>query len=227
MPAGLDAAVAARLEREALRVYARYQLEIVEGLSLCPWARRARLEGRVRQRVLLLRSADPTPVVASIAELAADPTIDIGLLLFPRLELDADGFERFVAAARLADEAGRPLGGVPFAMACFHPDAAPDLADPERLIPFLRRTPDPTVQLVRRSVLDEVRASAPHGTCFVDELQLGAVPLEPAELPPLRERIARSNLETLRRVGLDEVSALLDQIRADRDRAYARILQRA
>ena len=60
------------------------------------------------------------------------------------------------------------VGESPFAMAAFHPDAAADLDDPERLIPFLRRTPDPTIQLVRQEALERVRGRHPQGTAFVD-----------------------------------------------------------
>src|SRR5262249_32562635 len=50
--------VPAALSEEAVRVYRRYQIEIVEALNLCPWAERARLEGRVREVVSDFRSDD-------------------------------------------------------------------------------------------------------------------------------------------------------------------------
>ncbi len=217
--AGLDAA----LEREALRVYRRYQLEVVEALDLCPWAERARLQGRVAERVLLQDDADMARVLAVVAELAASARIEIGVLLFPRLALGVVDFERFVARLRDADTARYPFGAGVFAMAAFHPDAKADVSEPERLIPFLRRTPDPTIQLVRMTALEEVRRNMPHGTELIDELTLGATPVYVRDAPSLRERIARSNLGSVQRAGLETVRALLDDIQRDRDGAYARL----
>ena len=68
------------LEAEALRVYRRYQREVVEALNLCPWAERARLEGRVTERVLLQRSAESQLSLRAIRELEAMPAT------LPRLE---------------------------------------------------------------------------------------------------------------------------------------------
>jgi hypothetical protein len=39
---------------------------------------------------------------------------------------------------------------------------------------------------------------------------------------PLRERIAKANLNTVVRLGVDEVERRLEAIRADRDASYAR-----
>ena len=138
------------LAAEALRVYRRYAIEIVEAFGLCPWAERARKTGRVAERVLLQRDSTAATALDCVADLAADPNVDIGLLIFPRLTLDPLAFEHFTALVRDKDAERRPLGGIVFAMAAFHPGAEADLSDAERLIPFLRRTPDPTIQLVRQ-----------------------------------------------------------------------------
>ena len=71
------------LRREAIRLYRRYQAEIVEALNLCPWAERARLEGRVRETVLFCTTLDEEPTLDAIDSLARDPAVEIGLLLFP------------------------------------------------------------------------------------------------------------------------------------------------
>ncbi len=104
--------------------------------------------------------------------------------------------------------------------AAFHPDAEPDTDEPERLIPFLRRTPDPTIQLVRASVLDRVRAGTPQGTQFVDVSDLDAN-LEYAV--PLRERIARVNLATAERMGVAELKRRMDAIVEDRHATYEKL----
>jgi len=105
-------------------------------------------------------------------------------------------------------------------MAAFHPEAQADLSDPERSIPFLRRTPDPTIQLVRYEALESVREGFNEGTQFVDAKALMTMDLTRDDTLPLRERIARTNHRTLNRLGIDAVEARFQAIFADRDAAY-------
>jgi hypothetical protein len=217
------------LVAEALRVYRRYAIEIVEAFGLCPWAARARETGRVAERVLLQRDTGTAATLDCVFELAESESIDIGLLIFPRLTLDPLAFEHFTASLRARDAERHPLGAIPFAMAAFHPGAEADLSDAERLIPFLRRTPDPTIQLVRRSVLENVRGKSSQGTGFFDpealdqiEALASAAEAEHEE-QSLRERIARANHRTVLETGLANLCARLDDIRQDRTLAYARL----
>ncbi len=208
--------------REALRLHRRYQTEIVEACGLCPWAEQARVAHRVRERVVLESEGALEASLHALADLAADARVEVGFLVYPRLAVSRAGLEDFAATLRTADSARYALGKVPFVLAAFHPDAEPDTSDPERLIPFLRRTPDPTLQLVRASVLDAVRSLSSQGTQFVslaafESLQSGHVPV------PLRERIARTNLATVSRMGVGAMRAALDDIRRDRDETYARL----
>jgi hypothetical protein len=206
--------------REAERLHERYLIEVVEAFGLCPWAQRARLEGQTRTSIML--EAEGAAVGASMKTLdawAADEHIDIGFLVFPRLKLGRLEFDRFVAHLRAVDDERRPHGRAPFALAAFHPDAEPNMLHAERLVPFLRRTPDPCVQAVRMSTLDRVRRGTPSGTQFVDVATLDwSVSL--GDTKPLRERIAGANLETVRRAGVQVVSAHLDAIQSDRARTY-------
>ena len=231
-PPKLESGPEQALVAEALRVYRRYAIEIVERYGLCPWAERARQEGRVVERVIVACEQALAEALASIDELAGEPRIEVALLIFPLIALDALRFEHFVSALRDQDAARHALGKAPFAMAAFHPDADAALDDAERLIPFLRRTPDPTVQLVRLSVLERVHTRAPQGTSFVDVSALDALEAlggtaadlghSPHAELPLRERIARANLATVTRVGVREIEAKLEDIRSDRDAAYER-----
>jgi hypothetical protein len=163
-----------------------------------------------------------------INELTPHEEIEIILAIYPRLSLDMRQFEKFVRRVRERDQERHPLGKIPFAMAAFHPESPADLQDPERLIPFLRRTPDPTIQLVRQSVLTRVRGRRSQGTAFVDVTQLDPHALEQALSVPedLRVVIARTNLETVQSTGVEAVEALLADIRQDRDRAYAALAER-
>jgi hypothetical protein len=211
-----------RWTHEAARLHDRYQREIVEACGLCPWAERARVSDAFRARILLQtdgRTAEPS--VAAIASLAGDDAADVAVLIYPRFRPARVEFERFVAEVREADAARHPLGCIPFVFAAFHPDAVPDASDPERLIPFLRRTPDPTIQLLRTALLDRVRSATPQGTQFVD---LKSLELLNAELGvpgvPLRQRIARTNHATVERMGIGEMTRRMDAIIDDRRRTY-------
>ncbi|HEX4335301.1 MAG TPA: DUF1415 family protein [Polyangiaceae bacterium] len=208
------------LRGEAIRLYRRYETEIVEALKLCPWAERARLDGRVREHVLFTTTRDAEPPLDAIATLADDPSVEIGLLIFPKLRIAFEDFERFVSSLVTKDSERRELGTAPFALAAFHPDARADLSDPERTIPFLRRTPDPTIQLVRYDVLERVREGFNEGTQFIDAKALMTLDLTREETLPLRERIARSNHRTLGRIGVDVVEQRFASIFEDRDAAY-------
>jgi len=213
-----------RLRAEALRVYRRYMLEVVEGFTLCPWAAGARREGHVVEHVILAEDqADPQQSLALLASLAGQLKTEIALFIYPDLELDRLGFESFVRTLRERDAARYEVGAIPFATAAFHPDARADLKDPERLIPFLRRTPDPTIQVVRRTALDRVRGNSQEGTSFFDLADLATLPLPQKEPVSLRQRIAQANLNTTLEVGVATLEAVFQDIRRDRDESYARL----
>jgi hypothetical protein len=205
---------------EAIRLHRRYQREVVEACGLCPWAQRARLDGKVRERVLVQADdADLAPSVAAIDELIADSGAEVAFLIYPRMRLGRATFDGFAARVRDTDADRHELGRIPFVFAAFHPEAEADTDDPERLVPFLRRTPDPTLQLIRASAIDAVRSGGVQGTQFVDMAALEAS-LAGTAVPPLRERIARANLATAQRMGIDVLRRALDEIRRDRDETY-------
>jgi hypothetical protein len=207
---------------EALRLYRRYQIEIVEACGLCPWARRARLEGSLDTRIVIDQGdAAVESSLAVIADLARNPRIEVAVVVYPRIGLARLDFDRFVARVRDSDVKMHDEGDVPFVMATFHPQATPDVTHAERLIPFLRRTPDPTIQLVRATVLDRVRAGAPQGTQLVDIAAIEAMIASQPTALPLREQIARTNLATTLRLGVAELERRLADIRRDRDETYA------
>ncbi len=210
---------------EAERLYRRYQLEIVEACGLCPWAERARVEGRFKTMILLeedgVGPASTDATSAAIDELVRDPQAEVAVFVFPRLRLGRLDFERYLGRVRIADGERHELGCIPYVMAAFHPDALPDASDPERMIPFLRRTPDPTIQLLRSDVLERVRSATPQGTQFVDINSLEALETDRKGPPPsLRQRIARANLATVERIGIGEMTRRMDAIVADRRATY-------
>ena len=212
------------LRSEALRVYRRYALEVVEGFDLCPWAAYARRDGRVVEYVILAENKlDPQQSLERLLALVTERKTEIALFIYPDLALDRLGFESFVRTLRERDAARHEVGEIPFAMAAFHPDARPDVGDADRLIPFLRRTPDPTIQVVRQSALDRVRGGSQEGTSFIDLSTLTALPIPQKEPLSLRQRIGQANLETALEVGVERLETLLSDIRRDRDESYARL----
>jgi hypothetical protein len=215
-----------RLRREAVRVYERYATEVVETFLLCPWARRARQDGRVRTCVITEAEPSVQVVIDQMSEIFGDASIEVGLILLPRVRCDRNEFRRFASLVRADHEArhaaSRAAGPPPLAMAAFHPHAEPDLDSAARLVSFLRRTPDPTIQVVRQAALASVRDSVVSGSVYAPHALLDLM-LRPPTAPamPTAERVAAANLATVERVGVARLQAILDDIRADRDRAYA------
>jgi len=213
----------ASLASEAIRVYRRYAVELVEALTFCPYAKGARVAGQTREIVLEGDGPSDAEVLAAVEAIGADEAIEIGLLLLPRVYIERQELGRWVEVLRKAHAAAH--GGKPIlAIEGFHPDAAPDLGDAERLTPFVRRTPDPTLQLSRLSTLVSVRRGTPAGTGFIDPttMDLEAL-LEARTQAPLHERIADANLLTVWRLGPEDVERVMLDILRDRDRSYARI----
>jgi len=212
-----------RWRREAERLHGRYLIEIVEACGLCPWAERARLQGRTESAVLFhTDDRGLEPAIELLDQWAAESRIDIGFILLPRLPLGRLEFDAFVARLRSMDARRRPPGEPPFALAAFHPDAQADIEDADRLVPFLRRSPDPCVQAIRLTTLKRLRSRTPEGTQFVDVSRIGAM-LEDDGGLPLRERIARANQQTLRRMGVDRFAARVADIHRDREETYANL----
>lgn len=212
------------IEREALRLNRRYLSEVVERFTLCPYAERSRREGQVRECVFQHESAEIfEPSLTAISALWDHAEVEVALFLYPLLDLGRLDFEHFVRRLRTLDTDRHEVGSAPFAMAAFHPDAEANLDDPERLIPFLRRSPYPTIQLVRRTALDRVRGRSDEGTAYWDLELLSSPSLQKPEPPPLRERIARANLATVLEVGVTTVEAVIRDILRDRDETRLRL----
>lgn len=218
-----------RLEEAAIAVYERYEIEVVERYTLCPWAERSRQEGRTRQLVCHDVEPDIESALPFFAELAADERVEVGFVLYPRVVWTRSRFERFVSEARELDQARAGDGGPAFAAAAFHPVASADLeakTQPYQLVPFVRRSPDPTIQLIRRTVLAAVRRPGDGGTGYVDPSTITDLRefLSRPKKKPLHERVAGANYDTVQRVGTDEFEQVFAALARDRRERYARIL---
>lgn len=148
--------------------------EVVLGFGLCPWAEPALRAGRVSRRVFLGAELDVAAVLPAIEgieklQLRSDACsegepspVEVGLFLFPDHTGGWSAFDAFAERLRRADRARRdPACPPPFLIATFHPEAPDVLTHPRQLAPFLRRSPDPMLQLVRTRALDRLKAHHP------------------------------------------------------------------
>ena len=180
---------------------------MVERFDICPFAAPAMKAGTVARRVLV----DPARARAVIDELAADAKIEVALLIFPTVTMSAGEFDAWCAPLRAANPA--------FVAAVFHPDTPYELGTPAQAVGLFRRAPDPTLQLVRLSVLDEVRGRG--GKFMFDFSPAAWAELKKREHRlPTSERIARDNHALVVRDGISTLQAIYDDIRADRERSY-------
>jgi hypothetical protein len=203
----------ARLATETRRLYLRYATEIVEAFHFCPWAGRARREGQTREEVLFLSDYGPESlagILSAVRAMEARDEVEIGLLLLPRLKISRPIFEAFVSDVRLADDASVSPARPAFMMAAFHPEAPARVDTEMHTTRFVRRTPDPTIQLVR------VRALAAVGA---DD----GANATPASDPPMHARVAAANQATIARVGVAAIEQIVLAIKRDRDATHARL----
>jgi hypothetical protein len=223
------------------RVHDRYLVEIVEGLGLCPFARKSREQGRVHRPVWHCDGTSPTPdaVAAQLHELATvHPDAEIVLFTFigddPRTKTARTHDELVAQIREQYSERGAPI----FYMVGFHPESgacSPGEVAPEptqgSLVPLLRRSPDPVIQCVRAGVLERVREQAQRTAHERMLVELAAI--DPAiaaiakdSVQPdseLSADIARHNFAAVGSgPGRAELERRLADIAADRDRSYGR-----
>lgn len=178
----------------------RYLREFIEGLAICPYARTCRETGRLHREVRLDPTLDPVQIAARVRELEALKDIEVALLLFPRAaSVEARAFERFITEVRAAYEKGRnPLtdGPLGYFVVAFHPELPMQLSNPDVAVRFMRRSPDPTIQLVRPDAIERVQRAS-------------------REPDSLSRRIAEAGLRAVQAAGTERTAALLASMRAD------------
>lgn len=191
----------------------RFLREVVEAHDFCPWARHCRESGGLERRVVPLETPSPADLLPLVRELASEAFahVEVALLLLPRVTLSALDFERFVASIRDARAAEEPRPT--FFCVAFHPDSPPNFDTPGRTVSLLRRSPDPTIQLVRAAMLDRARGPDLEDTIYVDASAIDLTKPMPPRPPSVSNRIARSNHQRVHELGPDRLLALLDEIR--------------
>jgi hypothetical protein len=206
---------------EVERINLRFTVEVVEGFDVCPYARGARGDGTAVREVMLQRDADPAPTLALIDRLEADRrNLDVVQVIYPLLDVTPRQFEHFNAAIRQADAARRKQRAV-FVHATFHPDYGLDTRSPDALVSFLRRSPDPMIQLVRYSTIEDVRGPSPR-KLVVDLASFDLRDLDKLKVRNVSQRITDDNYARVMREGTDRIERAYKDIREDRDRSYAR-----
>lgn len=209
------------LARETVRLYRRYAVEVVERFTFCPYAARAREDGSAKEVVLFDTTLDVARTLEPVRALALDSHVEVAFLLFPLVRVDRLALSRFVQSLRSAHQA--EPGGLVLTMEGFHPTADVDTSSAGRVVPFLRRTPDVTIQLTRLSSLERVRRATPSGTGYVDPLRIDVSALlrAPTEVP-VSERIAATNLATVKERET-QIAEALAVIQADHAQTRARL----
>lgn len=215
-------------------------MEVVEQFSLCPWARSAREAGEVAVRVVSgnpartarhgrfsdegLQVGVQAAALAAARELLASPANVICLVVV----LDPGCDRLTLRDVRTAATQALPSAGV----ADFHPDGPLDTTTPARLVSFLRRAPDPLIQLVPFRILDGVRSQPPTMQLAQQVQQLwqqahgsGVAPVFPKELMhrDIADTIAERNHARIAPDGGSRMAAVLADIAADREVAYTRV----
>lgn len=193
MSAADEAEVKAALSRNQ-----RYLQEFIEALAICPYARSCRETGRLHREVLLDTAPDADKLAAYIVGLQerAAPEIEVGLLIMPRIKLECRDFERFVSQVQRIYQQGQQSKNVPtgFFVVAFHPDLPAILHNQNVAVRYMRRSPDPTIQLVRPEAIERVRGD------------------RPAEV--VSRQIAETGWKTIHEYGPEKLTALLTEIAA-------------
>lgn len=219
-------------------VHERYQVEVVEGLGLCPFARRSRELGRVHRPTYIAVDdqdcVEPRKVAEDLAALIrAHADTEIVLLTFPVPPAhpwrDPARFEAFLKALRPIWDALAPSE---FFMVAFHPELRPPADRPlnrDSLVSLLRRSPDPVIQCVNATILEDVRAQAQASARerMLRELEakdpalaaLFARSIQPD--PELSSDIAKQNFRNLGDAeGLARLDAAVASVLDERNRRY-------
>lgn len=199
------------LARQALRLHRRYQHEVIERFSICPWAKPARSEDCVRAHVVVDARCAVEELEPLVDDWAADETAEVAFIIAPRFEAGPEAF------AKWTDEVGALRADV-FFSASFHPEPP----QPTGTIHFLRQTPDPTVQLVRRARLEEIRAQDPPHYTDIFELDLRELQTNKASKTVAASVLAHND-RLVQREGRAAIQAIIDDIQRDRNATYALI----
>jgi hypothetical protein len=214
------------LAAEVVRVNQRYAAEVVLAYRLCPFLRDVET-GFGRFCVAMTRRIDLGEAKAAFVR-AESAVIH---MVYPLVRAPAADFERFGGeVGRAARDIWRAtpdgedrFGPEPPVIATFHPDLVGDRSAPHRLIGLLRRAPDPFVQIIPGGHHESGTVIAP--IAEIGDLTPEAIQKILAKVPPPKTERVAETFARLTPAMLDDIAALIADIRADRDRSYAPFLK--
>lgn len=154
----MTAATEADATTAALARNDRYLREFIEDLAICPYARACRETGRLHREVLLHSEPQADALVARILDLSRGSIEDfeVALLILPGLRMSAWDFDRFVRDVQRSYQKARTQDIPTLFVVAFHPDFDQRLENPDVAVRFMRRSPDPTIQLVRPEAINRL-----------------------------------------------------------------------
>lgn len=203
--------------RAALLRHLRWSTDVVERHSFCPYARTARRTGDgwtgcwVGATPLDPQDELPPALAEALDRVLSHPTHEVAQVVFPGVDCAPRVWDKLARAWTDRWHAGRPGPSV-WAMAAFHPNLEWDADTEFGRVQLLRRTPDPTIQWLRLSVLERLRDGRDERDRYVppDPVLWQKLLREPPR-PSLTRTIAEANRETIARLGGD---AIVQQIQA-------------
>ncbi len=175
-------------------------LTFIETYNICPWAKPARRSGEVERyffawNEFFTRSNEET-LQTLVDKVATQEQTVVALFIFPELSHGAKQWEQAVKRFRKtylqAEGARRVLACAPF-----HPDLPYSSRTPATLVKLFRRSPHPTIQLVRLDVLRSLSEGTQSQDMYMSYED--ALELLKSNAPPPREspsqQVTRQNFE--------------------------------
>ncbi len=208
------ASTGAPREAAVRRLLERYLIEVVEAWGLCPWAHLARVRGELAIDIHWGPGCEPAAACELARRGLSRPGARVIMLVFPELGPELTGGVPAIEALRDAVALRLPEAGV----AAFGPHGGLDLSSPAKLVPLLRRSPDPMLQLVPFSILDELRTQLTPPELGQQARVLAGLAAPPA--PSVIENIARRNHAVVSPDGADRLLRVLAELARDRAESY-------
>lgn len=206
----------------ALEANDRYLYEFVEGEAFCPFAREGRKRNETTRVVHWASELDAEPLIQLMIETARDESQVVAQIIFPCIQVEPGAWGTF--CTELTNRAHQKMGGRDvLALAALHPHMPYQEGTPFSLIPLFRRAPDPTIQWVRLSSLETLYKGREKGSTFVSPEEMMALVAGGPAPKPLYDRVAEANEKSAKRLGIQQVEALLAEIHLSTQETYARV----
>ena len=214
----------AAIAQAALRANDRYLGEVIEAWAFCPFAREGRLSGAsVRELHRPGLGDDAAGLLQRFAQVAARSQHAVTQVILPLADVAADDFVAFCHQLTAVGNARLPAPVL--ACAPLHPGLSYGVNTPYALVPLFRRAPDPTIQWVRLDGLEAIYQGRTSGTTCPTPAELAALLRDgPKAAPKLYDRVALTNAQMAKRLGVPRIEAVLRDISEEAHRSYARTL---